>query len=224
MTTQRILRLCLLSALIGAPAITVGQANPSWTQWGGPGRNFMSASKGLASSWPTPGREGCGAGASARATPRSWSRADVSTPCIGSSPTQARAGRRARRRPRRGQRQDDLGVQVPLADERLQFIEGAGPQATPLIAGNRMFATSSRSELFALDKATGKRIWSHDLDQGIQRAAHWTRLQRQPAPLQRHHHRDDGRAPIRRWRRSTRTPASWCGRPVTSCAPRRRRC
>ena len=42
------------------------------------------------------------------------------------------------------------------------FTEGAGPHATPLIVGNRLFAVGSRREFFALDKATGKVLWSHD--------------------------------------------------------------
>jgi outer membrane protein assembly factor BamB len=47
--------------------------------------------------------------------------------------------------------------------DRIQFDQGYGPHSTPLISGNLLFAASSRSELFALDKATGKRVWSHDL-------------------------------------------------------------
>ena len=42
------------------------------------------------------------------------------------------------------------------------FAEGAGPHSTPLIVGNRLYALSSRNELFALDKTTGRLIWSHD--------------------------------------------------------------
>ena len=34
--------------------------------------------------------------------------------------------------------------------------------STPLISGNRIYATSTRKELFALDKATGTVVWSHD--------------------------------------------------------------
>ncbi len=50
----------------------------------------------------------------------------------------------------------------PSSPTGIQFDQGFGPHSTPLIVGNRLFAASSRSELFALDKATGKRIWSHD--------------------------------------------------------------
>ena len=45
----------------------------------------------------------------------------------------------------------------------LDLSEGAGPHATPLIVGNRLFTMSSRIEIFALDKQTGKLLWSHDL-------------------------------------------------------------
>ena len=36
MTTRRVVRLLLLAALSVAPATTIGQTTPSWTQWGGP--------------------------------------------------------------------------------------------------------------------------------------------------------------------------------------------
>jgi outer membrane protein assembly factor BamB len=51
----------------------------------------------------------------------------------------------------------------PAPTTGIDFSEGLGPHSTPLIVGDRVFAASSRSEIFALDKATGKRIWSHDL-------------------------------------------------------------
>ena len=45
----------------------------------------------------------------------------------------------------------------------IDFSQGFGPHSTPLIVGDRVFATSSRSEIFALDKTTGKQIWAHDM-------------------------------------------------------------
>ena len=45
----------------------------------------------------------------------------------------------------------------------LDLSEGAGPHSTPLIVGNTLFTVSSRSEIFALDKTTGKLVWSHDM-------------------------------------------------------------
>ena len=43
------------------------------------------------------------------------------------------------------------------------FSQGAGPHATPLLVGNRLFTVGSRREFFALDKNTGRVLWSHDL-------------------------------------------------------------
>jgi outer membrane protein assembly factor BamB len=45
----------------------------------------------------------------------------------------------------------------------IDYSQGYGPHSTPLIVGDRVFATSSRSEIFALDKKTGKQIWAHDM-------------------------------------------------------------
>ena len=63
MTIRQLARLSLLAALVIAPATTLGQTTASWTQWGGPRRDFMSDSKGLASSWPSgaPARPGTSA-------------------------------------------------------------------------------------------------------------------------------------------------------------------
>jgi outer membrane protein assembly factor BamB len=40
---------------------------------------------------------------------------------------------------------------------------GPGPHSTPLIAGDRIFVTTVIGELAALDRNSGKRLWSHDL-------------------------------------------------------------
>jgi outer membrane protein assembly factor BamB len=53
----------------------------------------------------------------------------------------------------------------PASTAGLDFEYGAGPHATPLLLGNRLFAVSSAKQLFALDKHSGKLLWSHDLVQ-----------------------------------------------------------
>jgi outer membrane protein assembly factor BamB len=45
----------------------------------------------------------------------------------------------------------------------VNFTEGAGPHSTPLVTADRVFAAGSRKELFALNKANGQVVWSHDL-------------------------------------------------------------
>jgi outer membrane protein assembly factor BamB len=44
----------------------------------------------------------------------------------------------------------------------VDYSEGAGPHATPLLTGNKLIVAGSRREFFALDKQTGKVLWSHD--------------------------------------------------------------
>jgi outer membrane protein assembly factor BamB len=51
----------------------------------------------------------------------------------------------------------------PGTTSGLNLEYGAGPHSTPLIVGDRLFAVGSRKELFALDKKTGRVVWSHDL-------------------------------------------------------------
>ncbi len=65
----------------------------------------------------------------------------------------------------------------PSPTDGVDFSQGAGPHATPLIVGNRLFATGTRRELMALDKASGKLLWSHDLIKEYRRAIAGPRIQ-----------------------------------------------
>jgi outer membrane protein assembly factor BamB len=153
-------------------AALVAQVQPddpavrAWKEWGGPRRNFMVETSGLATSWPAGG-------------PRSlWRRALGE----GHSAILFENGRLyTMYRPlgllsmvRRSQEEVVASIDAatgktiwehrypaPTAD--VSFDQGAGPHSTPLIVGNRIFAVGSRRELFALDKASGRVLWSHDL-------------------------------------------------------------
>ena len=139
---------------------------PAWTQWGGPTRDFMVPSTGLANTWPAGGPK------------RLWTRPLGE----GHSAILFENGRLyTQYRPlgmmsavRRSQEEVIAALDAasgrtiweyryPSSTSGANFTEGAGPHATPLIVGNRLFAVSSRRELFALDKSTGKLLWSHDL-------------------------------------------------------------
>jgi outer membrane protein assembly factor BamB len=151
------------AAVCQTPQRTVGASPSDWTQWGGPHRNFMSGSTGLVSTWPSGG-------------PRNlWSRPLGE----GHSSILAEGGRvytMYRTAGPAGQRgQEEAVTALDAATGRtiwtftyaaptdgVDFSEGAGPHATPLIVGSRLYASSSRRELFALDKTSGKRLWSHD--------------------------------------------------------------
>ena len=164
MTFRRALRLVILTAVAVAPATTAGQADPSWTQWGGPRRDFMSDSKGLASTWPASGPK------------KLWSRSlgEGHSSILVENGRLYTMYRQITRQPAVSHEEVVAALDAasgktiweftyPASTSGIQFDQGLGPHSTPLIAGNRVFAMSSRSELFAIDKATGKRIWTHDL-------------------------------------------------------------
>ena len=156
----------IAAVLLLAAVSTASLSAQSWTQWGGPTRDFMVASTGLANTWPAGGPK------------RLWTRALGE----GHSAILAEGGRLyTMYRPlgllaavRRSQ--EEVVTALDAASGKTiweyryasptagaDFSRGAGPHATPLIAGNRIFAVGSRREFVALDKNTGKVLWSHDL-------------------------------------------------------------
>jgi outer membrane protein assembly factor BamB len=161
-----VLVVAIVAVLSETPRHGMVAAESDWTQWGGPHRNFMSDAKGLASTWPPGGpRKLWG-----RALGEGHSSILVDGDRLytmyrpGGGSTNARHS------------QEEVVTALDAATGKtiwefkyaaptdgVDFSQGAGPHSTPLIVGGQLFATSSRRELFALDKATGKRLWSHDL-------------------------------------------------------------
>ena len=149
-----------------ATVADVRQSAPpvSWLQWGGPNRNFIVDSKGLADSWPEGGPK------------QIWSRPlgpGHSSILVdgGMLFTMYRAGNgRARQGPW------DAAESVIALDAATgqtiwehkypskieDFSYGAGPHSTPLIVGDRLFTIGTNKQLFAFEKRTGKVVWSHD--------------------------------------------------------------
>jgi outer membrane protein assembly factor BamB len=139
-------------------------AAPSWRQWGGPNRNFtVTDSPRLAETWPASG------------PPLLWSRPlgnGHSTILVdeGRLYTMYRVGE-----PRRGPWQaEEIVVCMDAATGKTlweykypsriaDFSRGAGPHATPLIVGDRLFTSGTNLQFHAFDKRSGKLLWSHDL-------------------------------------------------------------
>jgi outer membrane protein assembly factor BamB len=167
MRNRTILTALALALCQGPMSLARQQPAPAgWPQWGGPNRNFMTDSKGLASKWPASGPK------------RLWTRALGE----GHSAIAADGGRLyTMYRPlgllamvRRSQEEvvaaldANTGTTIwehkyPSPTAGIDFSEGAGPHATPLVTADRVFAAGSRKELFALNKANGQVVWSHDL-------------------------------------------------------------
>jgi outer membrane protein assembly factor BamB len=162
----------LSSALVFAPLAAQqpsrAQPAPSWTQWGGPNRNFvLSDAPRLTDSFPASG-------------PRSiWSRPlgtghSAILADNGRLYTMYRAGNG---RSRGGAGPWDAEETVVALDaasgktlwehkyaSKLQdFDRGAGPHGTPLLVGERLFTIGTNKELHALDARTGRVLWAHDL-------------------------------------------------------------
>jgi outer membrane protein assembly factor BamB len=163
----------LVAMLAGAamfsapPPVELSAQSPAggWRQWGGPTRNFMVPSTGLAESWPEAG------------PPVLWSRPlgpghSAILADEGRLYTMYRAGNgRAKQGPWDA---EETVVAMDAAtgktlwehkypSRREDFSFGAGPHSTPLIVGDRLFTIGTNKQFFALDKKSGKVLWSHDL-------------------------------------------------------------
>ncbi|HJO03495.1 MAG TPA: PQQ-binding-like beta-propeller repeat protein [Acidobacteriota bacterium] len=157
----------IAGALFGglATPLSAAQDGAGWRRWGGPSGDFISAATGLADSWPAGG------------PPVLWSRplgTGHSAILVdeGRLFTQYRVGNGLER----GGPWDEEEIVVALdasdgttlwehayPSRHENFDFGAGPHATPLVVGDRLFAAGTNKQLFAFDKRTGEMLWSHDL-------------------------------------------------------------
>lgn len=133
------------------------QAQAEWPQWGGPSRNFVSTSKGLAASWPAKGprqiwnRE-LGPGHSSIVVDGNtlytmYSLGEQESVIALDAST--------------GKTIWEHKYDAPTAG--IDYEYGLGPHATPLLVGDLLYAVGSVGKLQAIEKKTGKVVWSHDL-------------------------------------------------------------
>ena len=142
-----------------------GLAAQEWRQWGGPTRDFMVEASGLADTWSDEG------------PPVIWSRplgAGHATVLVGNdrlftlyrvaygeggngpwSPEETVIAMNAAT--------GETIWEYTYPSKVQDFGQGAGPHATPLLVGDRLFAAGTNKELHAFDAATGEILWSHDL-------------------------------------------------------------
>lgn len=152
--TKRLL--LILMAAVMVPTCAAGD----WPQWGGENRDFKAESKGLANSWPAAGPK------------QLWSRPLGE----GYSAVAVESGRlyTMYREPSENREAviamdaatgktiwEHAYAAPPLPRMNLEY--GPGPHATPLIAGEVVFAVGTTGKFHALKKETGKVVWSRDL-------------------------------------------------------------
>ena len=133
------------------------RAQSDWTQWGGPNRNFVSSSKGLAASWPDggprqlwsrplgPGHSAIVASGNSLYTMYSEGEQEVAIALAADT----------------GKTLWEYKYDAPHAG--LNYEYGVGPHSTPLLVGDLLFTAGATGKIFALETKTGKVAWTHDL-------------------------------------------------------------
>jgi outer membrane protein assembly factor BamB len=156
----------LLLGAIGGPLVSAPAGrDAAWPQWGGPRRDFTVDVTGLARQWPAAGPR------------RLWSRplgeghsaivAEGGVVYTAYRPHDSPSARRANRETvialdaATGRTLWEHSYEAPTEGFDLEY--GAGPHATPLIAGHLLVAAGSNQQIMALDRRSGKTVWSHDL-------------------------------------------------------------
>ena len=147
--------LCLTLVLF-ANAAAFAQSS-GWPQWGGPKRNFMVDSRGLAALWPENGPK------------RLWSRE------LGEGHSSIIAdGSRLYTMYSKGDQEFVIALDAASGKtvwERsnaaptagLALENGNGPHATPALVGDLLFTVGVIGKMQALDKQSGNVVWFHDL-------------------------------------------------------------
>ena len=154
---------CIALSLFGMASL--GFSSPSWTQWGGPNRDFTVDVTGLADKWPEDGPR------------RVWSRelGDGFATII-SDGEAAFAMYRAQKESKESVIALNLETGKTIWEHQYDapFITkdeknkqpgkyGFGPNATPLLVDGRLYTIGYTSIMHCLDAKSGKVIWSHDL-------------------------------------------------------------
>ena len=128
-----------------------------WPWWGGPRWDWKPATPDLADTWPESGppviwRRPLGEGYSAISVRDGnlytmWRNGEEETVVAMSAAD--------------GKTLWQFTYEAPTAGFR--FDRGAGPHATPAVTADRVFAIGSTGKMHALDRATGAKLWAHDL-------------------------------------------------------------
>ena len=155
----------ITAVLFGIAQLRAQSPAGEWRQWGGPQRNFISDATGLADTWPAGG------------PPVLWSRPlglghSSIVAADGRLFTLYRPGKQVSRTGPWNAEEVVIALDAKTgktlwehryASEPFDFTQGAGPHATPLIVGDRVFATGTNKQVHALDARSGAVIWSRDL-------------------------------------------------------------
>jgi outer membrane protein assembly factor BamB len=140
------------SAILALSAVVSNRELDDWPQWRGPKRDGISAERGLLKTWPAGGPAQVWRTAGAGAGYSSFSVAGGTLYTLGA----------------RGN--DEFVMAFNTADgkkiwetrlgSRFSNDRGDGPRGTPTVDGDRLYAYGASGDIAALDRATGKPVWS----------------------------------------------------------------
>jgi outer membrane protein assembly factor BamB len=156
---------CVVLGIAMAAAETPGSLPGAWPQWGGPDRNFVVQTAGLADAWPDDG------------PPVVWSRPlGLGHSALVADDTRLytlyRPGKEISRKGPWESREVVVALdratgrtlwehEYPSRPENFSF--GAGPHTTPLLAGRLVFTAGTNKQIHALDRESGAVVWLRDL-------------------------------------------------------------
>ena len=128
-----------------------------WLQWGGPGRDFRLPAGTSTPSWPA-------------APKQMWSRdlGDGYSSMLMSGNVLYTMYRKGSQDivialdAATGKTAWETAIDAPHR-QGMNVEAGPGPHSTPLIVGDKIFATSVIGQLVALNRSTGKKVWSREL-------------------------------------------------------------
>lgn len=127
-----------------------GSASAQWPQWGGPDRDFRSPATGLAEEWPAAGPR------------RIWER--ELGPGYSSLVVE---GERVFTLYQSGEEEVvvalDAATGATVWEHRYAQEGNAPPNSTPVLAGEHVYTLGFHGRLTALERASGKLVWAHDL-------------------------------------------------------------
>jgi outer membrane protein assembly factor BamB len=150
--------------LLASWSVDLGLAQ--WTQWGGPQRDFTSRATGLADEWPAGGPR------------RLWGRdlgGGHSSIVVDGDTLYTMVRRGFDDANKHGTHDAVVAINADTGDAiwetsyeapakpDMLLDYGAGPHATPLVVGDRIFTVGAMTHFHCLDKKTGKVLWAHNL-------------------------------------------------------------
>ncbi len=157
-----------IALMIAVSCVTLA-ADLDWPQFGGPHRNFMVETSGLASSWPAAGPK------------KLWSRA------LGEGYSGiAVEGDSLYTMYRRGNEEVVIAMDAATGKTRWEYAyaapgagmaleNGPGPHATPLVVNDRVCTVGINAVMNCFDKKSGKVLWTKDLYKDFPGASHMDR-------------------------------------------------